>query len=32
MHKSGENRVTPYRLHLLVYYTYMLMVYTGDVM
>jgi hypothetical protein len=32
MNKSGENRTTFYRLHILVYYTYMLMVYAGDVM
>ena len=32
MHKSRENRTAPHRLHLLVCYTYMLMVYVGDVM
>jgi hypothetical protein len=32
VHKSGENRTVPHRLHLLVCYTYMLMVYASDVM
>ena len=30
MHKSGENRIAPYRLHLLMCYTSILMVYAGD--
>jgi hypothetical protein len=31
VHKSGEKRILPHRLYLLVCYTYMLMVYVGDV-
>ena len=32
MHKSGENRTTLHRLHLLICYTCMLIVYADDVM
>ena len=32
MHKSGENRTAPHRLHLLICYTCMLIIYADDVM